>query len=50
MKKVLLGILTLIPVIVLLVVAMVSNIVALQAHISVEDVVLRLKKHGGRRL
>lgn len=46
MKKVLLGILTLIPVIVLLVVAMVSNIVALQAHISVEDVVLRLKSTG----
>lgn len=46
MKKVLLGILTLIPVIVLLVVAMVSNIVALQAHISVEDVFLRLKSTG----
>ena len=46
MKKVLLGILTLIPVIVLLVVAMVSNIVALQAHISVEDIFLRLKSTG----
>lgn len=48
MKKVLLGILTLIPVIVLLVVAMVSNIVALQAHISVEDVFLRLKSTAKR--
>ena len=43
MKKVLIGILSLIPIIIMFVVVMVTNIVALQAHIPVEDIYLRIK-------
>ena len=43
MKKVMIGILILIPIIVLVVVALVSVIVSLNAHIAVEDLQLRYK-------
>ena len=43
MKKVMIGILILIPIIILLVVAMVSTIVSAQAHIAVENIELKYK-------
>ena len=43
MKKVMIGILILIPIIILLVVAMVSSIVSAQAHIAVENIELKYK-------
>lgn len=43
MKKVMIGILILIPIIILLVVAMVSTIVSAQAHIAVEEIQLKYK-------
>ncbi len=43
MKKVMVGILILIPIIILLVVAMVSSIVSAQAHIAVENIELKYK-------
>lgn len=43
MKKVMIGILILIPIIVLVVVALVSVIVSVNAHIAVEDLQLRYK-------
>lgn len=43
MKKVMIGILILIPIIVLVVVALVSVIVSVNAHIAVEDIYLRIK-------
>lgn len=46
MKKVLLGILVLIPIIILLLVAAVSGIVSTAAHIAVESVTLSLKNGG----
>lgn len=45
MKKVMIGILILIPIIILLVVAMVSTIVSAQAHIAVENIELVGKLH-----
>ena len=45
MKKVMIGILILIPIIVLVVVALVSVIVSVNAHIAVEDLQL-LDKNG----
>lgn len=46
MKKVMIGILILIPIIVLVVVALVSVIVSVNAHIAVEDLQLRYKDSG----
>ena len=43
MKKVMIGILILIPIVILLVVAMVSTIVSAQAHIAVENIELKYK-------
>lgn len=43
MKKVMIGLLILIPIIILLVVALVTNIVSLNAHIAVEDLQLTYK-------
>lgn len=43
MKKVMIGILILIPIIILLVVAMVSTIVSAQAHVAVENIELKYK-------
>ena len=43
MKKVMIGILILIPVLIVFIVAMVSSIVSLQAWIAVDDVVLIYK-------
>lgn len=43
MKKVMIGILILIPIIILLIVALVTNIVSLNAHIAVEDLQLTYK-------
>lgn len=43
MKKVMIGILILIPILILVIVALVSSIVSIQAWISVEDIQLRYK-------
>ena len=48
MKKVMIGILILIPIIILLVVAMVSTIVSAQAHIAVENIELKYKNSHDR--
>ena len=48
MKKVMIGILILIPIIVLVVVALVSVIVSVNAHIAVED--LQLLDKNGRQI